>query len=106
MDRVTKTERSEIMSKVRHGNTRVEQVLRKRLWKIGLKGYRISPNLPGKPDVYYPKHKLAIFVDGCFWHGCEKCGRFPKSKVKFWRDKITRNKMRDRRNDTDLQATK
>lgn len=102
MDRVTKSKRSEIMSSVRHGNTGIEQTLRKELRKFGFRGYRISPCLPGKPDIYFSKYKLAVFVDGCFWHGCLICNRMPKSNTEFWHSKIKRNTDRDKRNSREL----
>jgi len=51
----------------------------------------------GKPDFVFPKLKLAVFVDGCFWHGCPKHGRTPKTRTSFWFAKITGNKARDKR---------
>jgi DNA mismatch endonuclease (patch repair protein) len=53
--------------------------------------------VPGKPDFYFPRYRLAIFVDGCFWHACPNCGRIPKSNVEFWRTKIDQNRRRDNR---------
>ena len=56
-----------------------------------------APDVIGKPDFYFKKKRLAIFVDGCFWHGCGKCGHVPKRNTKFWVLKIRRNRDRDRR---------
>ncbi len=53
--------------------------------------------MPGKPDFVFPKYRLAIFVDGCFWHGCPRCYKEPKVNTEFWREKIRRNILRDRR---------
>ena len=53
--------------------------------------------MPGKPDFVFPKLKLAVFVDGCFWHGCPKHATWPKTRAAFWLAKITGNKARDRR---------
>jgi len=105
MDRITSAKRSEIMSKVRHGNTDVELMFRKGLWKKGVRGYRIAPNVPGRPDIYFPRKKVAIFVDGCFWHGCRSCKRIPKSNVEFWTNKIRGNRARDRRVDKELKRS-
>lgn len=55
-------------------------------------------DLPGRPDFFFPKKKLVIFVDGCFWHGCPKCFRGTKTNQEFWNTKVKSNKMRDRRN--------
>ncbi len=68
---------------------------KKHLWKKGLKGYRINPKITGKPDIYFPKKKIAIFTDGYFWHKCPKCFIPPKSNKRYWRRKIENNKKRD-----------
>jgi len=97
MDHVPKAVRSRIMASVRsRGNTTTEMRLGKLLWAAGIRGYRKHWHILGKPDFAWPKRKLAVFVDGCFWHGC-RCKRLPKSNKKFWRDKIDTNKCRDLR---------
>lgn len=55
------------------------------------------PDVPGKPDFVFREQKLAVFVDGCFWHGCPRCYRAPKSNKEYWGSKVTRNRERDRR---------
>ncbi len=60
-----------------------------------LTGWRRHQPVFGKPDFVFPEAKLAVFVDGCFWHGCPKCYRRPKSNVPYWRSKIKRNRKRD-----------
>ena len=60
-------------------------------------GWRRHLPLPGKPDFAFPSAKVAIFVDGCFWHGCPRCYRQPKKNTKFWREKVQGNQRRDRR---------
>ena len=52
---------------------------------------------PGKPDFYFPASRVAVFVDGCFWHGCPRCGHTPRTNRPFWSAKITRNRERDQR---------
>ncbi|MDH7577160.1 MAG: very short patch repair endonuclease [Bacillota bacterium] len=95
--------RSEIMSKIHSKNTKPEIALRKALYHAGLRGYRIYYKLPGKPDMAYIKAKVAIFVDGCFWHGCPVCNRYrTNEKDEFWRNKIARNKERDKQIDAKL----
>src|SRR2546425_4042314 len=70
--------------------------LRKALWAEGLRGYRLhNKNVPGTPDVVFAPEQLAVFVDGCFWHGCPDCYREPKSRTEYWRMKVQRNKDRD-----------
>ncbi|MGD9382298.1 MAG: very short patch repair endonuclease, partial [Candidatus Thorarchaeota archaeon] len=61
------------------------------------------PELKGKPDFFFPEKRVVVFVDGCFWHGCPKCGHVPKTNSAFWRTKIQRNKERDNRTSTLLQ---
>jgi DNA mismatch endonuclease (patch repair protein) len=53
--------------------------------------------IQGKPDFFFPETGLAIFLDGCFWHGCPRCGHVPNTNTSFWKAKITRNQQRDRR---------
>lgn len=67
------------------------------LVRAGLRGWSMHPDLLGKPDFYFPRPRLAIFVDGCFWHGCKKCGHVPRTRSEFWRAKLERNQQRDRR---------
>jgi DNA mismatch endonuclease (patch repair protein) len=53
--------------------------------------------LIGKPDFYFKKSKMVLFIDGCFWHGCPVCGHIPRTNISFWKEKIRRNKLRDKR---------
>jgi DNA mismatch endonuclease (patch repair protein) len=62
-----------------------------------LNGWRRGSKLPGRPDFIYPKHKLAVFVDGCFWHGCNTCFKLPATNREYWLAKIRNNKARDKR---------
>lgn len=98
MDHVSREVRSKIMAAVRsRGNTTTELPLGKLLWATGLRGYRKHWKVPGKPDFAWPGRKVAIFVDGCFWHGCTKCKYLPRTNVTFWKKKIEANKARDKR---------
>jgi len=67
-------------------------------------GWRRKSALPGKPDFIFPKLKTAVFVDGCFWHGCPKHATWPKNRAAFWFAKITGNKTRDRKVNCALRA--
>lgn len=97
MDTFSKKERSEIMRRVKgKGNRSTEQRLVALLRERQLSGWRRHLPLPGKPDVAYPRQKVAIFVDGCFWHGCPRHCRIPATNRAYWTRKIERNKMRDR----------
>ncbi|MBU0514050.1 MAG: very short patch repair endonuclease [Proteobacteria bacterium] len=87
------------MSRVRsRGNETTEGKLRSMLQEVGLVGWKCHADLPGKPDFVWPKHKVTVFVDGCFWHGHE-CGKNikPKANAELWQAKIENNKRRDRR---------
>lgn len=84
------------MGRVRHRGTAPELMLRRALWAAGLR-YRLNlkPRLSGSPDLIFPSAKIAVFVDGCFWHGCPQHGSRPKIREEFWAAKITRNQARD-----------
>lgn len=82
------------MASIRSKNTKPELAIRKILWSHGIR-YRIHDNgVFGKPDISIKKHKVAVFIDGCFWHACKKCYTEPKTNTTFWRKKIQENKMR------------
>lgn len=94
----TTKKRSEMMSKIRGKNTKPELFLRKALWKKGVR-YRVdNKRLPGKPDISIQKYKLAIFIDGEYWHGYNWNERKKSIKTNrdFWIPKIERNMQRDR----------
>lgn len=96
-DVFTKTKRAEIMASVRgRGNKATEGVIVEILRKNHITGWRRHPKLFGNPDFVFREHRLAIFVDGCFWHGCPKHASQPASNRAFWRAKLSRNKDRDR----------
>lgn len=104
MDTVTPGKRSLIMARVQsRGNKSTELRLIKILKEKGLKGWRRNSTLSGKPDFVYPKLWIAIFVDGCFWHGCKQHCRLPSSNQKYWIAKIERNKARDKENGKELK---
>ena len=94
-DVLTKKQRSRCMSKIRPRNTKPELLLRKKLWSIGLR-YRLKSELIGKPDIVFISKKIAIFIDGCFWHGCPEHYSRPKSNIDFWSEKIRKNIKRDK----------
>lgn len=94
-DIFSKEKRSEIMSRVKSRDSEMEVSFRKKLWNRGFRYLKNSGKYFGKPDVVLPKHETVIFIDSCFWHRCEKHYRPPKTRAKFWKDKIERNKRRD-----------
>lgn len=96
-DIVSKAKRSEMMSRIKsRGNKRTEMAMVKLLRANKITGWRRHYPIEGKPDFAFPKQKVAIFVDGCFWHCCPKCFRMPKTNRKFWERKILANKRRDK----------
>jgi DNA mismatch endonuclease (patch repair protein) len=70
----------------------------------GITGWRRGSKLPGKPDFLFQKLKLAVFVDGCFWHGCPLHATQPAQNAEFWREKLGRNQARDRLVNRTLRA--
>jgi DNA mismatch endonuclease, patch repair protein len=98
--------RSRIMSAIRSkGNTTTELALAKLFRRCGISGWRRHSALAGRPDFTFPKEKLAVFVDGCFWHGCPRCSQVPLNNRAYWLEKIERNKRRDRRVASKLRAS-
>ena len=96
-DVFTKTKRSEVMSRIRsHGNRDTELVLAKIFRAHGFTGWRRRQPVFGKPDFIFRAAKVAVFVDGCFWHGCPLHCRLPQGNRAFWRKKLGRNHARDR----------
>ena len=95
-DIFSKKKRSEIMSKIRNKDSKIEVEFRKKLWQAGFRYRKNSTKYFGKPDIVLPKYKTVIFIDSCFWHGCKKHGSMPQTRKKFWKAKIERNKQRDR----------
>jgi DNA mismatch endonuclease, patch repair protein len=74
-----------------------ERLFRRALWASGLRNFRVRNSLPGRPDIYFPSLRLAVFVDGCFWHSCPQCDLpQPKANAAFWRRKFDENRRRDR----------
>lgn len=100
---ITKAERSRIMSRIRSKDTSLETKIRSLLFHEGFR-YRIHYNVPGKPDIAFPNKKLAVFINGCFWHGhgCYN-SRSPKNNADFWNKKLTTNRERDKRNNSQLK---
>lgn len=104
-DVFTKAKRSEVMSKIRgKGNKATEIALAKLFRANGITGWRRHYPIVGKPDFAFPEQKLAVFVDGCFWHGCPKHATRPKGNSAFWSTKLDANKARDRKVNRELRA--
>lgn len=98
---------SERMSRVRNRDTDAEVVLRRELHRRGLR-YRVNFRVPGLrrtlPDIAFTRRKVAVFVDGCFWHRCPDHATFPKVNAEWWTDKLERNVQRDRAIDSTLAS--
>lgn len=104
-DRMSKEQRSYTMSRIRSvGNASTEVRVIHLIRTHGLHGWRRRFPIPGKPDLAYPAKRLAIFLDGCFWHGCERCSLRPKSNVEYWNAKIAGNIERDLQVNRELKA--
>lgn len=98
LDILNQKQRSYCMSQIKAKDTKAEVILRSLLWKKGFRGYRIhARKITGNPDIYFPGNKLAVFIDGCFWHKCPKCFVKPKNNSHFWENKIQSNVARDKK---------
>ena len=97
-DPLTPEERSAHMAKVRsEGNQSTEMKVLSVFEANELTGWVRHPReIIGRPDFFFPQQRIALFVDGCFWHGCPKCGRIPKTRSDYWLAKIESNRRRDR----------
>ena len=83
------------MSAVKSTGSKIELSFRKELWHKGFRYRKNSSKYMGKPDIVLKKYRTVIFLDSCFWHGCEDHCRLPKTKREYWIEKINRNKKRD-----------
>ncbi len=104
-DTFTREERSRIMSRIRSsGNAATELRFIEILRAHKITGWRRHVNLPGRPDFVFRKERLAVFVDGDFWHGNPRGFRLPKSNVKYWQKKIQSNRERDKKVNKELRG--
>ena len=108
VDHVDAAKRSAIMRAVASKDTTPERIVRSAAHRLGLRFRLHKKELPGKPDLVFPKWRTVVFVHGCFWHRHEGCSKAatPKTNIEFWETKFEKNQERDRRNIDDLiQAT-
>src|SRR5205807_7402489 len=99
--------RSAVMRSIKgRGNQTTEVRFRFALVRAGIKGWQLNQRVEQtRPDVFFDKERLAVFLDGCFWHGCPECGlATPRTNVQYWRTKIACNKERDVRTTSLLKA--
>jgi len=106
-DVFTKEKRSEVMSRIKgKENKDTELVMIQILQKNHISGWRRNQAVLGKPDFVFPKQKIALFVDGCFWHGCPKHSNMPKNNREFWKNKLEGNIKRDKNVSRELRKTR
>ena len=98
VDVVDKATRSRMMAGIRGRDTKPERIVRSYLYGVGLR-FRLGSKLPGKPDLVFPKYRVALFLHGCLWHRHANCrvATTPSSNRKFWEDKFSANIERDKR---------
>jgi len=107
MDKLSPERRGWLMSRVRSKDTTPELAVRRLVFGMGYR-YRLYDNrLPGRPDLVFAGRRKVVFVNGCFWHGHRGCryARLPRTNTDFWREKIRKNRARDRRNAALLEAS-
>lgn len=105
MDIVSPAARSRMMSRIRGSNTAPEMAVRSCAHKLGLRFRLHVRNLPGSPDLVFPRHRKVVFVHGCFWHRHDcKWAAMPKTRPDFWQNKFSANQARDLRNSAALKA--
>ncbi|MYL32074.1 DNA mismatch endonuclease Vsr [Pontibacillus yanchengensis] len=92
---LTDEQRKKKMGAIKGKETSIERKVSKELWNRGYRFRKNVKNLYGTPDIAIKKYKIVIFLDSCFWHGCEAHGTFPNSNQSFWFNKLSRNKERD-----------
>lgn len=104
-DNLTRQQRSYSMSRIRsRGNSSTELKLIALMRGAGIAGWRRKSKLCGRPDFVFPRCRVVVFVDGCYWHGCRKCGLNAKSNTAYWKPKIAGNIRRDRTNSRTLRG--
>ena len=104
-DIYTQAKRSQIMSCVRGSGNRATELRMIELFrKYGIHGWRRNVSLSGRPDFVFQKNRLALFIDGCFWHGCSKHGSTPERNREFWKRKLANNKLRDQAANKSLRS--
>lgn len=106
LDPRDKSARSAHMAKIKpKGNRSTEARVEAALIEEGIKGWVQNPKeITGKPDFFFPDQKLAVFVDGCFWHACPICKRrIPSNRSEFWQEKLDKNRRRDNRQHRQLR---
>lgn len=104
MDRISSAARSDLMARIRSKDTKPELIVRREAHRLGYRFRLHRADLPGKPDLVFPKRRRVIFVHGCFWHSHTGCARAfrPATHREFWRAKLAANRQRDAKNEAEL----
>jgi DNA mismatch endonuclease Vsr len=106
VDRLSKSQRSQHMARIRSKNTGPELAIRRALFRLGYR-FRLHINdLPGTPDIVFRNRRKAVFIHGCFWHAHKGChlAKIPKTRTEYWRAKFLRNAKRDRSSKRKLRS--
>jgi DNA mismatch endonuclease (patch repair protein) len=104
-DWLSREQRSHNMASIRSkGNATTERAFLRLLRNARISGWRRHLSLPGKPDFVFRSRRLAVFIDGCFWHGCPTCYRLPEDNRPYWKAKVLSNRRRDRRQTRELKS--
>jgi len=103
VDHLSPEQRHQLMSNIRDKNTTPELVVRKTAHSLGFRFRLHRKDLPGKPDLVFPKYLKLIFVNGCFWH-FHKCKTLPKTNPEYWQKKFKQNQARDKKNKRELKS--
>jgi len=97
-ERVSPTRSATMRAVKGKGNKTTELAVRMALVRAGVRGWRMhARDIEGVPDLYFPRKRVAVFLDGCFWHGCPRCGHVPKENNPYWAAKLARNRARDKK---------
>jgi DNA mismatch endonuclease (patch repair protein) len=104
-DWLSREQRSRNMASIRSkGNATTERAFLILLREAGISGWRRHWKIPGRPDFVFRSRHVAVFIDGCFWHGCPRCYRLPEDNRPYWRRKVSANRRRDRRRTRELRS--
>lgn len=106
-DVMSAEKRSALMSRIKGKNSSPELLVRRLLWRAGLRFRLHVRELPGRPDIVLPRWHVAVFVHGCFWHLHKECrySQLPTTRPDFWKNKLEANRERDLRNTSALLAS-